>query len=119
MKKVWSIDGHSDGDKIPKEMCSEVTQQVESFEKTRPWYPRLRIRTRFRTHFCYIELIEKDGSFSPLCRLRYFKNNGWSVAIYLWGCDRYLAVGSKAGDFFELDIAIASGIKSCESTHLR
>lgn len=118
MEKTWSVDGHYDGDNIPKEMHAEIIQQVEAVEKTRPWYPRLRIRARIRTQFCYIELIEKDGSFSPLCRLRYFKNYGWSMAFYVWGCSRYQATTFGNTDFAPLDAAIKAGIQSCEFVHL-
>ena len=111
------IDGHYDGDKIPKEIHSEIIQHVEDFEKTRSWYPRLRIRTRIKTQFCYIELVEKDGTFSPLCRLRYFKNYGLSMAFYVWGCSRYQACTFGKSDFVTLDVAIKAGINSCEFTH--
>jgi hypothetical protein len=117
MKKVWSIDGHSDGDKIPKEMHAEIAQQVECVEKTRPWYPRLRIQSRIRNQFCYIEIIEKDGTFSPVCRLRYFKNLGWSMAFYVWGCGRYQATTFGETDFVPLDRAIKAGIQSGEFVH--
>lgn len=118
MEKKWKVYGHSDGDKIPKELHAEVIQSVEAFEKTRPWYPRLRIRARIKNQFCYIEQIEQDGSFSPLCRLRYFERYGWSFAFYVWGSNRYQACTFKDGDLSNLDSAIKAGIQACEFVHL-
>jgi hypothetical protein len=118
MEKRWTTSGHCDGDKIPKEMHAEIIQQVEAVEQMRTWYPRLRIRTRIKSQFCYVELIEPDGSFSPLFRLRYFKHFGWSMAFYVWGGGRYLACALGESDFGTLEYAIGAGIHSCEFLHL-
>lgn len=114
MAKTWSISPHHDGDKIPIEMHQQILRQVEDFEKTRSWYPKFHINVRFKNQFCYLDSIGKDNDVSPLCRLRYFKNYGWSMAFYMWSTERYQPCVFSGGDFGTIENAI----KACEFCYL-
>ena len=72
--KRWTYDPHSGGSKIPLKRHEEICKQLESFERTRPWYPDIQLKVRFKGQFCYIDTLEKrDGEdrLFPLCRLRH------------------------------------------------
>ena len=64
---------------------------VESFACTRPWYPDIQLKARFKGQFCYIDTIEqRDGEerVFPLSRLRRL-HSGWSMALFTWSNERY------------------------------
>jgi hypothetical protein len=87
--KIWVYDPHSGGAKIPKEMYDKIYKEVESFEQTHPWYPRIQLKPRFKSQFCYIDTVEEgDGRLFPLCRLRHL-NRGWSIGLFTYSNDRY------------------------------
>ena len=115
MKKTWGLNPQSGGMKIPIDLHLKIIQQIKDFEKSRSWYPRLRLNIRFKTQFCYIDLVEKDDSISPLCRLRYFNNSGWSLGFFSWSSERYEPCIFKSGDWFG---SIEDAIKICEFLHL-
>ena len=105
----------SGGTKIPSDLHSKIIHQVSVFEKARPWYPRLRLNIRFKSQFCYLDLIEKDESISPLCRLRYFNNSEWSLGFFAWSSERYEPCVFQSGDWFG---SIEDAIKICEFSYL-
>jgi len=85
----WVYDPHSGGKKIPPKMQEEICKQVESFERTRPWYPKIQLKLRFKGQFCYVDTIEEgDDRLFPLCRLRN-KPGGWGLALFTYGSERY------------------------------
>jgi len=87
--KRWVRDPHSGGIKIPKELYDKICKEVESFACSRPWYPRIQLKPRFKSHFCYIDRVEEgDGRLFPLCRLRYFTKD-WSMALFTYSNERY------------------------------
>lgn len=113
-KKVWCFDPHSGGTRIPKEMHSKIIKDVHDFEKTRAWYPRIRLDIRFKSQFCYINTIEKEENLSPLLRLRYF-NTDWSIGFFSWASERYEPCVFQSGEWLG---SIEDAIKLCELIHL-
>jgi len=114
MAKVFTVCFHSEGDKIPKEMFEAIKEQVGSFEKTRKWFPKIKLKVRFKSQFCYLDSIEENNNISPLCRLRYFKNHGWSMAFYAWSIEKYTPCSFGSGDIGTIEDAI----KACEFCYL-
>ncbi|MCI0558070.1 MAG: hypothetical protein MN733_06215, partial [Nitrososphaera sp.] len=64
--------------------------QAQVFERTRAWYPESRLILRIKGQFCYVDVLEEgEASPSPLARLRYFRDNAWSMAFFTWSHERY------------------------------
>ena len=85
--KQWTYAPHSDGSKIPPKIYEEICKQVDTFASTRPWYPDIQLKVRFKGQFCYIDTLEKrdeDDRLFPLCRLRHL-SRGWSMALFKLG----------------------------------
>ncbi len=86
----WIYDPQSGGIKIPLKIHDEICKQIESFACSRPWYPKIQLRVRFKNQFCYIDMIEEsDTRFLPLCRLRHFTRESWSFALFTYSNERY------------------------------
>ena len=86
----WVYDPQGGGVKIPLKTHNDVCNQIETFARTRPWYPKNQLKVRFRNQFCYIDTIkEGDDRFFPLCRLRYFTQKSWSFALFTYSNERY------------------------------
>ena len=107
----WVYDPHSGGLKIPPHIHETICKQAEAYAQTRLWYPRIQLKLRFKTQFCYIDTIEEgDNRLFPLCRLRHFKSD-WSLALFTYSNDRYepclLSNGKWTGTLEE-------GLATCE-----
>jgi len=86
----WVYDPQSGGVKIPPRIQEELRAEVESFARTRSWYPRIHLSLRFKNQFFYIDMIEEgDGRPFPLCRLRHFTKDRWSLALFTYSHERY------------------------------
>jgi hypothetical protein len=89
MKKAWVYDPHSGGSKIPPKEHEAIVNQIESFAQSRPWYPEVKLKPRFKSQFCYIDTLEGDECGFHLCRLRHFNSRGWSMALFTYSNERY------------------------------
>lgn len=86
----WVYDPQSGGSKIPSQLHEELCKQAESYARARPWHPRIQLKLRFKNQFCYVDTIEEgDGRIFPLCRLRYFNQHGWSLALFTYSNEKY------------------------------
>lgn len=86
----WVYDPHSGGNKIPPKIQEKLRTQAASFACERPWHPAHKLELRFKSQFCYIETIETgDNRKFPLCRLRYFKEDDFSLALFMYSNERY------------------------------
>lgn len=94
----WVYDPHSGGVKIPPKMHEKICEQVESFAQTRLWYPKIQLKVRFKSQLCYIETIEEgDDRHLPLCRLRHFNLDDWSLALFTYSNDKYQPCNFRDG----------------------
>lgn len=89
-KWAWVYDPQSGGNKIPLKNHWQICHQAESFASARPWFSEYELKLRFRNQFCYLDALKKgeDKAF-PLCRLRYFSDNNWSLAFFTYSNDSY------------------------------
>lgn len=86
----WVYDPQSGGVKIPPRLHEEICKQVESYARARPWYPKIQLKLRFKSQFCYVDTMEEgDGRIFPLCRLRHFNQHGWSLALFTYSNEKY------------------------------
>ena len=87
---VYVYDPQSGGNKIPSRNHEAICKQAEAFACARPWHPRTQLKLRFKNQFCYIDTVEEGDERSfPLCRLRYFDQDKWSLALFTYSNDRY------------------------------
>jgi hypothetical protein len=86
----WVYDPHSGGNKIPPHSHEAICKQAQAFAISRPWYPRIQLKLRFKSPFCYVDTLEEgDQRLFPLCRLRYFAQDRWSLALFTYSNERY------------------------------
>lgn len=86
----WVYDPHSGGIKIAEKRHYEISLQVEKYARIRPWYPKITLKTRFKSQFCYVDMLEEgDERLFPLCRLRFFRENIWSFSLFTYSNERY------------------------------
>lgn len=108
----WVYDPHSGGIKIPSKIYEKICEQVESFVRTRPWYPNIQLKARFKSQFCYIETIEEgDERHLPLCRLRHFDLNDWSFSLFTYSNNKYEPCNFRDG---KQKGTIADALEICE-----
>ena len=88
---VWMFDRNSGGVKIPakehKQIHEDILQYVSAV------VPEVIIDVKFRGQFCYLGTIEGSNVnakiIMPVCRLRHFRIDNWSIALYSYGSDKY------------------------------
>lgn len=87
----WVYDPQSGGNKIPPAMHEALSQQAEAFSCARSWHPRIQLKLRFKNQFCYVDTVEaEDHRQLPLCRLRHFNQDRWSLALFTYSNERYV-----------------------------
>jgi len=93
------------GTKIPPEQYPSIIRKANAYMVTRPRKSLVKLQLRFKNQFCYVDSLEKDGTISPLGRLRYFRDDKWAAAFYTYSNDRYelccLPNGKWFGSFEE------------------
>jgi|GWRWMinimDraft_5_1066013.scaffolds.fasta_scaffold55753_1 hypothetical protein len=102
----WVYDPQSGGQKIPPRLYEAIGKQAEAFSDAHAWDAQLRLVLRFKSQFCYVDTIrEGDERQFPLCRLRHFKPDSWSLALFTYSNERYspcvLSNGQWTGTFEE------------------
>jgi hypothetical protein len=111
-RKVWVYDPHSGGVKVPRAVQARTRARILAHAETNYAGLFTRIDVRFRGQFCYIdaytephlpedwapqgwpetreEALERmRNTPTHLCRLRYFREDHWSLAFYTYSNERY------------------------------
>jgi len=110
--KQWVYDPQSGGTKIPPRSHEDVGRQVESWARSRSWYPRVQLKLRFRNQFCYVDsATQGDERVFPLCRLRHFDKSRWSFALCTYSHERYEPCSFPDGTW---EVTIEAALQSCE-----
>jgi hypothetical protein len=108
----WVYNPHTGGVKIPISRYDSILACVDAFERSRPWYPKTQLSVRFKSQFCYLDMIEEgEKDASPLARLRYFRDEHWSMAFYTWSHERYEPCAFSKGGF---EGTLEDAIIACE-----
>lgn len=123
MKKVWVLDPHSDGKKIPEDEKPIIIKRILAHGEAKYGGKYLSIDIKFKGVFCYIDAYQEPqvGKRHPtadfgetrkqyidrlrhtpihLCRLRYFGIDRWSVAFFTYSHERYEPCIFPTGDWF-------------------
>ncbi len=97
--KVWCLDPHSGGIKIPPETYSKIVAQASAHEVKQVWYPQFKLKLRFRGQFCYLDAYEEGQEPVPIGRLRSFDDD-WSLAFYAYSSESYKPCVFATGEWF-------------------
>jgi hypothetical protein len=122
-KRVWVVDPHSGGVKIPETVRRETVARLERHAAAKYAGKYTRLDVRFRGALCYIdaftepeepaeELLRITGETREqfmtrlreaplhLCRLRHFSKDRWSLAFYKYSDEKYEPCFFHNGTFF-------------------
>jgi len=102
----WVYTPHSGGKKIPPNRQEMLRKKIASYSCERPWYPEHQLVARFKSQFCYIDTTDTDDNRTfPLCRLRYFSDDNFSMALFTYSNERYercfFSNGQESGTLVE------------------
>lgn len=98
--KVWCLDPQSGGNKIPSDMHEVIAKRVQLYSLRSVWYPKFKIKLRYRNQFCYLDASENGQADFPIGRLRYFDINRWSLAFYAYSSESYKPCLFNDGGWF-------------------
>jgi hypothetical protein len=104
LNKKWVFNPHSGGVKISQYRKAEVERRIFKYADQH-WMDKCdRIEVRFRAEQCYVVVwkIEPDGKEFrfPLCRLRHFDEERWSIALFTWSNEKYEPCIFPSGEWF-------------------
>jgi hypothetical protein len=112
MKWEYVYDPHSGGTKIPPIVQEELRTQALAYACTRPWHPKIQLHLRFKSQYCYVDtMTEGDDRVFPLCRLRYFRRDGLSLALFTYSNERYEPCYLSTG---KGDGTLADALATCD-----
>ena len=104
MKKQWVFDPHSGGVKIRPYRKAEVENRIKRYADENLKDKCDRIEIRFRGALCYVTAwrAESDGEDYrfPLCRLRHFDMERWSVSLFTRSNEKYEPCILPSGEWF-------------------
>ena len=108
----WVYAPHSGGTKMTPITQAQLLSELRNYCTSRPWYPKIQLSLRFKSQFCYVDSTDEgDERIFPLCRLRYFRDEHFSLALFSYGNERYepclFANGKDQGTLTE-------AIETCE-----
>jgi hypothetical protein len=122
--KQWVFDPDAGGVKIPERIKREVQRRVETVAEKHLTGKYTRLGIHFRGQFCYIDAYREPPKPNPgwppkdwpettdaylerlrntpthLCRLRYFGDDRWGYAFYLYSREKYELTYFPDGEFF-------------------
>ena len=104
MKKQWVFSPHSGGVKISPSRKTEVENRIRRYADLNLKDRCDRIDVRFRGALCYVDACQKepgrDEFRCPLCRLRHFDMERWSIALFTWSHEKYEPCIFPSGEWF-------------------
>jgi hypothetical protein len=107
----WYYDPQSGGVKIPPKSHSMIVLQAEAYAKAQPWFTKFQLKLRFKNQFCYLDACEAGQSPFPIGRLRYFRDNAWSLAFFAYSSMSYQPCVLNSGKMVG---TLEEGIAACE-----
>jgi len=93
----WIKDNSPDEEKISVKDYEKIKKQIEAYSTKKSWHNSHKLQLRFKGKFCYVDDLEKDGSVSPLGRLRYYGTNKWSIDFFTYSDERYKPCALRNG----------------------
>ncbi len=107
MRKQWVFDPHSGGSKVSPSRKIQVEQRIRKFADQNFKGRGDKIEVRFRGALCYVALYieykdepDREDFRFPLCRLRHFDIDRWSISLFLWSNEKYEPTMFPSGEWF-------------------
>jgi hypothetical protein len=104
MKRQWVFDPHSGGVKISQSRKVEVENRINRYANRNLKDKCDRVEVRFRGALCYVTAwrtaSDGEGFRFPLCRLRHFDMERWSMALFTWSNEKYEPCIFPPGEWF-------------------
>jgi hypothetical protein len=102
----WVYDPHRGGVKISERLQAELLSMVKEYSHNKAWDLSHQLVLRFKGQFCYMDTVEeKDKRQLPLCRLRHFSKECFSLSLFTYSHDCYedacFSGGSKTGSVID------------------
>jgi hypothetical protein len=108
--KRWVYSPQSGGQAIPAGVKSSTIARAEAYAKQQSWHDKIELQLVFRGQFCYLNARGKnEQDYSPLGRLRYFREDNWSFAFYTYGTEKYVPCLIGGNDMGTIE----QGIDAC------
>jgi hypothetical protein len=98
--KVWCFDPQAGGVKISPDKFQSIVDQAVAHEREQAWYPKFKLKIRFKGQFCYLDAFENGEEASPIGRLRHFADKRWSLAFYAYSTMSYQPCVFSNGEWF-------------------
>ncbi len=99
--KVWVKDAHAGGVKIPPAAAERIKKEIEACWRAEFGDVIKKVVVRFKGQFCYIDADVGERTPTHLCRLRHFRPDSWSVALFNYSSESYdpapLSSGMESG----------------------
>ena len=99
----WVLDPHSGGVKLTDSRKTLSKNAIKKHAEQAYLGRCSCVKIRFRSQFCYIDAVtEEEGRefTQPLCRLRHFDLDRWSIALFTWSNERYEPAMFPNGEWF-------------------
>jgi len=104
MKRQWVFNPHAGGVKISSLRKAEIENRIKRYANEKLKTKCDGVEVRFRGALCYVTALqnEPDGNKYrfPLCRLRHFDLEKWSIALFTWSNERYEPCILPSGEWF-------------------
>jgi hypothetical protein len=105
--KVWTFDPQSGGRRVPPGERTGIIERAEAYAKQQPWHQKFTLQLRFQGNFCYLSAREAgQEAHMPIGRLRYFRENEWSLAFYTYSNEKYMPCFIGGKDFGTIEECI-------------
>ena len=104
MKRHWVFDPHSGGVKLSQYRKIEVENRIQKYADQNLKDKCDRIGVRFRGALCYVTALRTESGGEefhfPLCRLRHFDMERWSISLFTWSNEKYEPCILPTGEWF-------------------
>ena len=114
MRRHWVHSPHSGGIKMTAARKAAVSERIHAYAGRKLCDKCDQVIVRFRGALCYVDAdqTQPDGRVFrfPLCRLRHFDLDRWSIALYTFSNERYEPCIFPSGEWIaSLDEALDIG----------
>lgn len=103
MVRGWVFDPHSGGIKLTDSRKNQVKNRISRLAADIYGDRCSCVKIRFRTQLCYVDAItdsDEGDKVYPLCRLRHFDLERWSISLFTWSNEKYEPTIFPSGEWF-------------------
>ena len=99
--RTWVYNPQVGGTKVPLAVRRRTEQRIRAYAQANYRGKFNRLEVRFRGALCHVDAYVDDCPNFPLhlCRLRYFREDLWSMAFYTYSNEKYEPCVFRDGTF--------------------